>query len=720
VNKARCRFAAAALAFVFCALAACSRAAPPRSASGFNVLLITIDTLRADALGAYGDRSAATPVIDRLAQSGVRFTSAHAHSVVTLPSHASILSGLYPFHHGVRENAGFRFPPATDTLATVLEARGYRTGAFVSAFPLDTRFGLSRGFDVYDDRYGKSQERTAFRMPERPGTETVRAALDWIGGGARAGSVNVTNPTHPANPTHPTQLPWFAWVHLYEPHFPYTPPEPFATRFQSMPYAGEVAAADAALAPLVTPFIDQGPSGRTLIVLTGDHGEGLGDHGEMTHGLFAYEATLHIPLIVFAPSVLPPRVVDAPVRHVDVLPTILDAVGVTLPPAIDGRSLVDAARGAKMPPAPSYFESLSASLNRGWAPLYGVLRGSMKYIDLPIPELYDLATDPGEQHTLINANRGDLSELQHLLTGMRADDRGVTRASETAETRERLRSLGYVTAAAAPKTRYTDRDDPKRLVGLDREIEEVVSLYQRGDLPNAIARGEQVVRERPDMPLSLVHLAFLYNEAGNHRGAADAAMRALALNPADQDTVALVGAYLTEAGRAKDAVAELAPYIKNSTPDVDVLIAYGVALATIGRSQEALAVFERARSLDVANALPLVNIGTVHMMSGDKTRAVQAFEAALQVDPGAARAHNGLGVIAAERGDNASALAHWERAVALDPKNYETLYNLGDLLVRLGRPAEARPYWKKYTETAPPALEASDIEHVKRWLASHR
>ena len=706
MNRARCRLAAAALAFVLCAPAACSRAAPPRSAPGFNVLLITIDTLRADALGAYGNQSAATPVIDRLAQSGVRFRSAHAHSVVTLPSHASILSGLYPFHHGVRENAGFRFPPATDTLATLLKARGYRTGAFVSAFPLDTRFGLSHGFDVYDDRYGKSQERTAFRMPERPGAETVRRALDWIG--------DLTHQTDPAD------RPWFAWVHLYEPHFPYTPPQPFATRFQSTPYAGEVAAADAALASLVTPFIDQGASGRTLIVLTGDHGEGLGDHGEMTHGLFAYEATLHIPLIVFAPSFLPPRVVDAPVRHVDVLPTILDAVGVTLPPTIDGRSIVDAARGSTMPPAPSYFESLSASLNRGWAPLYGVLRGSMKYIDLPIPELYDLAADPGEQHTLVNANREDLSELQHLLTGMRAEDRGVARASETAETRERLRSLGYVTTAAAPKTQYTDRDDPKRLVGLDREIEEVVSMYQRGDLSNAIARGEQVVRERPDMPLSLVHLAFLYNEAGNHRGAADAAMRALALNPADQDTVALVGAYLTEAGRAKDAVTELAQYIKNSTPDVDVLIAYGVALATIGRSPEALAVFERARSLDTANALPLVNIATVHMMSGDKTRAAQAFEAALQVDPAAARAHNGLGVIAAERGDNASAIAHWERAVALDPKNYETLYNLGDLLVRLGRPSEARPYWKKYTETAPPALEASDIEHVKRWLASHR
>src|SRR3954454_18101086 len=196
-----------------------------------NVLLITIDTLRADALGAYGNRSVSTPWIDRLAAGGVRFTQAHASAVVTLPSHATILSGLYPFHHGVRENAGFRFSPQLDTLATLLRARQYRTGAFVSAFPLDSRFGLTRGFDVYDDRFPKG-EATAFRVPERKDGDTVAAALDWIGPGA-------------------TPAPWFAWVHVYEPHFPYAPPEPFATRYQGAPYFGEVAAADAALAPLI-------------------------------------------------------------------------------------------------------------------------------------------------------------------------------------------------------------------------------------------------------------------------------------------------------------------------------------------------------------------------------------------------------------------------------------------------------------------------------------
>ncbi len=208
---------------VLCALlvlvAACRREPRGEQAAreaGLNVLLVTIDTLRADALGSYGNTRAATPILDRLAAGGVRFSHARAHTVVTLPSHANILSGRYPFRHGVRENAGFRFPASMETLATLLKARGYRTGAFVSAFPLDRRFGLDRGFDIYDDRYGKSGEHDAFRVPERSAVDTASAALAWIGAA-------------------PAPSPYFAWVHVYEPHFPYAPPEPFASRFPQSP-----------------------------------------------------------------------------------------------------------------------------------------------------------------------------------------------------------------------------------------------------------------------------------------------------------------------------------------------------------------------------------------------------------------------------------------------------------------------------------------------------
>jgi choline-sulfatase len=700
--------AAGALASAVCAVGI-SACRPPAATRGpeLNVLLITIDTLRADALGAYGNARAATPWIDRLAAGGVRFARAHAQTVVTLPSHANILSGRYPFHHGVHENAGFRFPADMDTLATLLKARGYRTGAFVSAFPLDVRFGLGRGFDVYDDRYGKDAEKSAFRVPERRGTDTVAAALEWINSaGQRINSAG--------------QLPpWFAWVHLYEPHFPYDPPEPFASRFKDAPYLGEVAAADAALAPLLQPTLEQGAAGRTLVVLTGDHGESLGEHGEMTHGLFAYEGTLHVPFVVFAPRALKPRVIDEPVRHVDVVPTVLDAIGAPLPVELDGRSLWAMASSGQTTAAPAYFESLSASLNRGWAPLFGASRGSLKYIDLPIPELYDLATDPAEARNLVTERPGEVRELQHLLALWRGADRDSPRVPESAETRERLRSLGYVTATAPAKTRFTDADDPKRLIVIDRAIDEVVTRYQHGDLAGAIALGRDVVRQRPDMALSLEHLAFLYNEAGDHRAAADAIRRALALSPGASDIAALLGAYLTEAGLGNEAVARLTPYANDPHPDVDVLIAYGVALASTGRSPEALAAFDRARALDPANPLPLVDIGTVHLMAGDLDQATAAFSSALQIGPGSARAHNSLGVIAARRHDVAGALAHWQRAITLDPRDYQTLYNLGDLLIQLGRAEEARPYWERYVREAPAAADARDIARVRQWMRTH-
>jgi arylsulfatase A-like enzyme/Tfp pilus assembly protein PilF len=669
-----------------------------------NILLITIDTLRDDALGASGNAAASTPSIDRLAAAGIRFSQAHAHAVVTLPSHASILSGRYPFAHGVRENAGFRFPPDIDTLATVLKAQGYRTSAFVSAFPLDARFGLGRGFDVYDDQYGKGIDHSAFHVPERRGADTVAAALEWIGSAPTKG---------------PGAAPWFAWVHVYEPHFPYQPPEPFATRHRTVPYLGEVAAADAALEPLLAPILLAGAEGKTLVAITGDHGEALGEHGEMTHGLFAYEGTLHVPLLLYAPQLLSPRAVDEPVRHVDVMPTLLDAVGVAVPAGIDGRSLLSMAVTGRAPAAPGYFESLSASLNRGWAPLYGVSRGSLKYIDLPIPELYDLAVDAGETQNLASSRPDAVRELQQLLASVRKADRGPARTPETANTREQLRSLGYVSGNATPKARFTAADDPKELIGLDRAIEEVVSRYQRGDLTGAIRSGEDIVRRRPNMPLSLEHLAFLYNQAGRHQAAAETIRRALALNPSAQDVAALAGAYLTEAGQSGDAVALLSAYVTKPDPDIDVLIAYGVALASAGRPQDAIAAFGRARTLDAANALPLVNIGTVYLMAGDRVRAATAFTEALQVDEGNARAHNALGVIAAETGRSADAVDHWSRAVALDPRDYETLYNLGELLVRTGRSAEARPYWERYVQLAPPALESRDIERVRQWLAAH-
>jgi arylsulfatase A-like enzyme/Flp pilus assembly protein TadD len=669
-----------------------------RHEAGLSVLLISIDTLRADALGAYGRAGAETPRIDRLAAEGVRFETVRAHNVVTLPSHANILSGRYPFEHGVRDNTGFRFPKDVPTLATLLKEHGYRTAAFVSAFVLDSRFGLDRGFDVYDDRLGGTEVRSEFLVPERHAVKTVAAAAEWLAGQG-------------------ADVPRFVFLHLYEPHFPYEPPEPYRTRFAAEPYRGEVAAADAALAPLLEPILQAGARSPWLVVLTSDHGEALGEHGEMTHGIFAYDATLRVPLILHSPRLLRPRVVHTPARHIDLLPTVLDALGLAAPEGLPGRSLWPLAFGRHSEAAPLYFEALSSTLNRGWAPLYGVLEGGLKLVELPKPELYDLEADPTEDKNLVARRPEELQRLRDRLARFRSLDRGVSRVAEESEALERLRALGYVASATSrTKERYGEDDDPKNLVEIDTRIREVVRLYRAGEYREALALCERNIRDRPEMPVSYLHLAYLKRGLGDLPGAVAAARRSFELRPLDGEAVSLYAIYLTESGQAAEAVKMTEPYASKEQGDLDVLTARGMALARLGRFEAALLTFDAAHRADPSNAMNYVNVGTVHLMAGAPEPARQAFEAALAIDPGIARAHNGLGVLAMREGRAQEAIERWKRAVELDPRDYQTLFNLGATLRQMGRAAEARPYLEAYLRAAPVALEAGDMARVRGWL----
>jgi arylsulfatase A-like enzyme/Flp pilus assembly protein TadD len=671
-----------------------------RREPGLSVLLITVDTLRADALGAYGNGGARTPWMDALAAAGVRFEDAHAHNVVTLPSHANILSGRYATEHGVRDNSGFRFPRGQPTLATLLKAGGYGTGAFVSAFPLDSRFGLAEGFDVYDDAFVDASARSAFLVQERPGPQTVARAQAWLSD--RAG-------------------PSFCWVHIYEPHFPYAPPEPFASRFSGDPYHGEVAAADAALGPLLEPLLAAGASGRTLVVLTSDHGESLGEHGEATHGIFAYEATLRVPLILYQPRLLRARVVSQPARHVDLLPTVLDALSLPVPEGLPGRSLLGMAAGDSASPVTSYFEALAGPLDRGWAPLHGVIREGMKFVDLPIPELYDLRTDARELRNLAASQARRLDSMRALLAPLRAADRGIARGPETSQTRERLAALGYVASGSGSlQQQYTEEDDPKRLIALDAMLQEVADLHAAGDGPGALAHCRDLVKLRPQMPMSLLYLAQLQRESGDLAGATETLRKAAASNPGDTQALALLGATLTQAGRAREAADLLAPYAASRDPDVDLLQARALALASVGRFGEALTTLDKAREVAPSSALVLVNAGTVQLMAGERQRAREAFEAAIQQNPAMARAWSSLGVLAADEGRSNEGLERLSTAIRLDPRECDKLLAVSSILVRRGRAADARPFLELFVTQAPSEPFARDIERASAWLAGNR
>jgi len=675
----------------------CTRTKVVRRAPDLNVLLITIDTLRADAVGAYG-RSGATPEIDRLSAAGVRFDAARAHTVMTLPSHANILSGRLPAEHGVRDNAGFRFPETIDTVATVLKSRGYRTGAFVSAFPLESRFGLARGFDVYDDRFADAGPRPAFLVQERRGEDTVAAAQRWI---ESAGNAR-----------------WFSWVHLYEPHFPYQPPPQYGARFPNDPYRGEVAAADAALTPLLAPIVDMGQEGRTLVVVTSDHGEALGDHGEATHGVFAYEPVLKVPLVLYQPRLFEPTVVSSAARHVDLLPTILDALSVPVPNDLAGRSLLPSVAGIAEPEtATTYFEALSPSLNRRWAPLHGVVRDGTKYIDLPIPELYDLIADPHEANNLAGSQPQRMVELRNLLTLLRRSDQGSRRSAEDPETVRRLKSLGYLSsgAGAAPE-RYTEDHDPKRLIDSDTQLHEVIAAYLDGDVAGALAKCRALVRRRPDTPLWLMHLALLERESGNLFEGIDALRTVVALSPNDSEALSLLGAYLTEAGRGREAADLLETHASRPDAALEVLTTRALALARSGRTGEALATLAAARKRDPTNAMTVVEIGTVHLIAGDRDRAREAFREALAINSGIARAHSSLGVMSVEDGRKQEAIGHWKAATSLDAREHEKILALGIALDRAGRTAEARACFEFFVDAAPPSRYRREIERARLWL----
>jgi arylsulfatase A-like enzyme/Flp pilus assembly protein TadD len=653
-----------------------------------NVLLVTVDTLRADAVGAYGNARAATPWMDRLASRGLRFAHAHAHNVVTLPSHANILSGVLPFVHGVRDNAGFRFPADRPTLATLLKERGYRTAAFVSAFPLDSRFGLARGFDVYDDAFVQAGAPSAFLVQERPAPETVGRARRWIDAqGAE---------------------PWLCWVHVFDPHFPYQPAEPFVSRFADA-YAGEVAAVDAALGPLLGPALEDA-AGRTLVVLTADHGESLGEHGESTHGVFAYESTLRVPLLVYPAPGLKPGVREDEAQHVDVVPTVLDILGLPVPGGLAGVSLAGAGGQGRL----TYFEALSSALNRGWAPLHGVIDRGLKYVDLPEPELYDLRRDVAEVENLAAARPLDpFREALGRFPGAR--ERGSRRV-EDAGTRERLKALGYVSGEA----RATDGgSDPKRLIALDVQLQQVVASYRAGDVRGAREAARALVAQRPDT-VALLHLAHLERESGDLPAAIRSLRRAHAADPGAPTVVALLGAYLTQAGRAAEAADVLQPLAHAPSPDLDVLFARSLALASLGRTDESLAHLQRARELDAASGLLLLHEGTVRLLAGDRRGARRALAEATAQEDAPPRATSALALLDAEDGRHAEALSGFERAVAADPGESAKLLTAGSLLRQRGREPEARPYLELFSRVAPAPRFGQELARVREWLARAR
>ncbi len=654
-----------------------------------DIVLITIDTLRADSLGFAGNQRVATPLLDRLATTGRVFSFAHAHNVVTLPSHVNILTGRYPYQHGVHENSGFKLGEEIPTLATLLHAAGYATAAFVAAYPLDARFGLDRGFEVYDDNYPVGSNPTEFVMAERRGDEVVGLARDWWEG--------------------ERDSPRFLWVHLYDPHAPYAAPEPFASRYAGEPYLGEVAATDAFLEPLLAPLLDHN-DGSTLVVVTSDHGESLGEHGELTHGLFAYEATLKIPLVLWGRGVVP-GTDGTPVGHVDIFPTLLRAAGIEIPTDLPGRTL-PIAGSDQQPPREFYFEALSGAINRGWAPLHGLLATHHKFIRLPLPELYDLAADPAESNNLIDRDRRLANRLRGRIPAEALEP--AKRGDISEEELRRLRSLGYVASSASADASFTAENDPKNLIAIDRKLHQVVALYMERQLPQAATLAREIIAERPTMAIAYEHLSEALREQGRIDEAITALESALANGVSHPGVTRQLGLSLAEAGRGAEAVRLLASTAGGE--DIDSLNALAVAHYSAGNLEDAHKTLLKVLSFDAENTKALETLGAVALRAGKTAEARRYLEQAIEINDRLPFAWNTLGVARRLLGDNAGALAAWQRAFDLDPRSFDALNNIGWVAASIGEKEMAIRAFTRFIEIAPPA-RGEEIRKARQALA---
>ncbi len=569
------------------ALAAALSVAPSSAAvrPDLNVLLITIDTVRADRLGCYGYAGAGTPNLDRLAAEGVRFANTYAQVPLTLPSHCSIMTGMDPADHRVHNNGTYSLGPEIPTLAGLLKARGYRTAAFIASFTLDSRFGLARGFDVYDDNVQGEEALKSFRSERRAGA-VLAALAPWLESirGER----------------------FLCWAHFYDPHLPYAPPPPFDAEYRDRKYDGEIAYVDLIIGKLLDLLKEKGLENTTLIVVAGDHGEALGEKKEIDHGLFLYDGTLRVPMIVRLGKDLPAgRVVSSRVRLIDIMPTVLDSLGIPVPSGVRGTSLLPYARGKRTADLPVHIETFYPRETFGWSALTGLIDGVWKYIRAPTPELYDLPLDPHEEKNLASAEpavlREEARKLDEFIARSGARKGPAGRAVSAAEA-ERLRSLGYLGAAAADSRAKGELPDPKDKIGDYLLVFRGNLLENEGRLVEAAACYRQVLDANPGVPSNYVNLAVLEMK----RNRADEAVRLLEQAKSkfpDSEVVLsrLMGIYLN-AGRWQDALSTGRALLENDPAHFDALFLSGSAYAHLGKWEDALACYRKARAIEPENA----------------------------------------------------------------------------------------------------------------------
>ena len=629
-----------------------------------NLVLVTIDTLRADRLGCYGYSKIETPNLDQLARKGVLFENAVTHTPLTAPSHASLFTGLYPTVHGVRDTGGFILSSSHVTIAELLRQQGWDTAAFVGSSVLKKHFGFDHGFAVFDDEMPKPDPRkVATEYAERRAGVVVDRATRWLAS------------RH--------QTPFFLWVHVFDPHSPYSPPSPFREKYRARPYDGEVAYTDQQLGRLFAAVAKKSPPENTLIAVLSDHGESLSEHGEYTHGVFLYDSTLRIAFLLSGPGVPAGLRVKPQARAIDLLPTVLDLMGGKPPQSVQGTSLVPTFKG-KETAAWSYEESLYPKINMGWAELRGIRTNHWKYIRAPKPELYDLIKDPAET---TNVTASHPLEVQQLEAHLRAVSSGVEKVETSLadkRTLSQLKSLGYLGGSSGREHRLTGKGpDPKDRLDVLKSLYLAVSPDAKVPAAQHVALLRKALAEDPNNPTVYFHLGDEYGKTG----------------------------------RPGEAMKLYQQAIHNGLRNAWLYSRLGYLYLQQGNKDEAISAYETAAQLNPADSESLNDLAMAYLETGKLADAERVFKWSLATDDKYALANNGMGLVSIQKQDLSAARGYFEKAVQLDPDLLEARLNLGRIYKILGLNALARASFEAFLAKASPSEYGPIISQLKEELA---
>ena len=678
------------------------------AAKGFNVIVISMDTTRADHLQCYGNTAIRTPNLNAMAQNGVLFANAFTPSPSTLPGHSSIFTGLYPYHHGARANGTFKLDPPHTTLAEILKQQGYNTCAAISAYVLDGRFGIGQGFDQFNDDLSKGIKWAAHMFRERPAEYTNEVIFEWLDEHA------------PKPAADDPGSPFFVWIHYFDAHAPYMPAEPFRSIYAKNLYDGEIAYVDMNIGKLLAKLENLGVRDNTLIVVAGDHGEGLGEHGEKTHSLLAYDSTLHTPLIFHSPKLMPNgHVIHKQVSNVDIVPTILDLLGVDSDLAFDGVSL---AKDSQTWPKGIYFETISTLTMHGWAPLFGIRHDDFKYIHAPAPEIYDIKNDPKELVNLFGQEAEQAVAFSEELDQHVGDDpfrqnAPVQLADMDPDVAENLAALGYVGSKAgeAIDVAAAAQFDPKDMVPLWENVSHANNLIATGKIREGVKILEEYVEEVPDNVWARSCLGQAYLSMSRIGDAEKMFLRILEIGkkkpgakPDPGQLVTLGRIYLRQ--RKFDEAKEQIELAMKLDPDLATAVAaLGALAAARGDKEKAESYYRQAIEMDPGSTGPsvYVQLGYMFLNSLEREKAREAFSKAIELDKLNGAAHNGLGSILVAEDKLDEAMEEFEIAVRSLPNHPTLLAGLAMLYDKQHQAEKAKEFIERalaVNESCLPAL----------------